>query len=139
MHLAGFVHATPGMPPESSRTQRAVVMLRRLPTKIKAVFLGLVLVGAAGGEAALVLAPVDNSLDASRIIESLSRPQQETDKLPGPALAILPKDLNIDPSQTGLLGKSNDYTYYGAPASGKDLYCPCQLHWAGPSHGGARS
>ncbi|WP_235835771.1 MULTISPECIES: hypothetical protein [Arthrobacter] len=134
MHQAGFVHATPRMPPDSSWTRRAVVTLRKLPAKIKAVFLGLVLVGAAGGAAALVLTPPDNSLDASRIIESLSRPQQQTDKLPAPALAILPKDL-IDPSQTRLLGKSNDYTYYGAPAGDKICIVPVDSAGQGRSMG----
>jgi hypothetical protein len=110
-------------------------MLRRLPAKIKAAFLGLVLVGAAGGAAALVLAPADNSLDASRIIESLSRPQQETDKLPAPALAILPKDMNIDPSQTRLLGKSNHYTYYGVPAGDKICIVPVDSTGQGRSMG----
>jgi hypothetical protein len=135
MHQTGSIHATPGMQPALSRTHRTAVMLRKLPTKIKAVFLGLVLVGAAGGAAALVLAPADNSLDASRIIESLSRPQQETDKLPAPALAILPKDLNIDPSQTRLLGKSNDYTYYGAPAGDKICIFPVDSTGQGRSLG----
>jgi hypothetical protein len=124
MHQAGFVQTTPGMQPAPSRTHRAVAMLGNLPTKVKAVLLGLVLVGAAGGAAALVLSPADNSLDASRIIDSLSRPQQETDKLPAPALAILPKDMNIDPSQTRLLGKSDYYTYYGVPAGDKICVIP---------------
>lgn len=69
------------------------------------------------GAMALVPTPEDRSEDASRIIESLSRPQQETDKLPAGALTAL--GMGIDPSQTRLLGHSATITYYGAPAGEK--------------------
>ncbi|MBT8159640.1 hypothetical protein KKI43_04180 [Arthrobacter sp. GN70] len=47
---------------------------------------------------------------------------------------MLPKDL-IDPSQTRLLGKSNDYTYYGAPAGDKICIVPVDSAGQGRSMG----
>ncbi|MFE5839327.1 hypothetical protein [Arthrobacter sp. NPDC056493] len=70
------------------------------------------------GALALALTPTDRSDDASRIIESLTHPQQEADKLPSTALPSL-GSVGIDPTQTRLLGHSNSITYYGAPAPGK--------------------
>jgi hypothetical protein len=73
---------------------------------------GALLVGAL----ALALTPEDRSEDASRIIESLDRPQQEMDKLPVGALPVL-GSMGIEASQTRLLGHSSTITYYGAPAA----------------------
>lgn len=70
------------------------------------------------GALAVARTPEDRSEDASRIIESLTRPQQEADKLPAGALPAL-GGLGIDPSQTRLLGHSATITYYGAPAGEK--------------------
>ena len=68
------------------------------------------------GALAVARTPEDRSEDASRIIESLTGPQQETDKLPAGALPAL-GGVGIDPSQTRLLGHSATLTYYGAPAA----------------------
>jgi hypothetical protein len=70
------------------------------------------------GALALALTPEDSSEDASRVIESLARPQQETDKLPARALSAL-GNVGVDPSQTRLLGHSATITYYGAPTAEK--------------------
>ncbi|MEN8583041.1 hypothetical protein ABFP37_10075 [Burkholderia sp. RS01] len=70
------------------------------------------------GALALTLVPTDRSEDASRIIESLTYPQQEADKLPSTALPSV-GSVGVDPAQTRLLGHSNSITYYGAPASGE--------------------
>ena len=64
------------------------------------------------GALAVARTPEDRSEDASRIIESLTGPQQETDKLPAGALPAL-GGVGIDPSQTRLLGHSATLTYYG--------------------------
>lgn len=70
------------------------------------------------GGLALARTPEDRSEDPSRIIESLTRPQQKTDRLPAGALPAL-GGAGIDPSQTRLLGHSATITYYGAPAGEK--------------------
>jgi len=67
------------------------------------------------GALALALTPEDRSEDASRIIKSLTKAQQEVDKLPAGALPVL-ASTGIDPSQTRLLGHSATIRYYGAPA-----------------------
>lgn len=135
--LADFTPARSKAEPVRERIHLAVLKLRSLSTKLKAALLGLVLVGAAGGAAALVLAPADNHLDPSRIIGSLSRPQQESDKLPAAALATLPKngDFAIDPSQIRLLGHGATYTYYGAPAGDKICLIPVDATGEGRSIG----
>lgn len=94
------------------------------PSGLKAALVGLVLAGAAAGAVALVGAPADKSMDASRIIDSLSRPQQESDKLPSQALAKLSTSLGLDPTQTRLLGHSDTRTYYGAPVGDKICIMP---------------
>lgn len=70
------------------------------------------------GALAVARTPEDRSEDASRIIASLTGPQQAADKLPAGALPAL-GGLGIDPSQTRLLGHSATITYYGAPAGEK--------------------
>lgn len=85
---------------------------RRLSLRIAAgTFAGATVLGAL----ALAMTPEDKFDDASRIIESLNRPQQDTDRLPAGALPAL-GNTGIDPTQTRLLGRSSTITYYGAPA-----------------------
>jgi hypothetical protein len=98
--------------------------LRELPSGLKAALVGLILASAGAGAVALVGAPADRSMDASRIILSLSRPQQEFDKLPSPALAKLSTSLGLDPTQTRLLGHTDTRTYYGAPVGDKICIMP---------------
>ncbi|MGO4247794.1 hypothetical protein AB4Y87_11325 [Paenarthrobacter sp. RAF54_2] len=85
------------------------------------VWLAAAVVGAAtvAGTMALTPTPEDRFEDASRIISSLTNPQQDADKVPPGALSN-PESLGIDASQTRLLGHSDSYTYYGAPATEAD-------------------
>jgi hypothetical protein len=108
----------------SSGARRVSRALRELPSSWKAALVGVILAGAAAGAVALVGAPTDKSMDASRIIDSLSRPQQESDKLPSQALAKLSTSLGLDPTQTRLLGHSDTRTYYGAPVGDKICIMP---------------
>ncbi len=68
---------------------------------------------------ALAITPEDRSDDPSRIIDSLNRPQQATDRLPATAHPVL-KNEAIDPSQTRLLGHSATIRYFGAPATAQN-------------------
>lgn len=68
------------------------------------------------GALALATTPEDRSEDASRIIEALNHPQQETDRVPAGALPVL-GNAGINASDTRLLGHSATITYYGAPAA----------------------
>jgi hypothetical protein len=101
-------------------TRKAVDM--RLGLKIA--ISGAVVAGAAAAVIATVPSPEDNSLDASRIIASLSSPQQSADKVPAAVMAILDPGLNIDPSQTRLVGKVDAVTYYGVAAGDKICMIP---------------
>lgn len=91
---------------------------------LKIAISGAVVAGAAAAVIATVPSPEDNSLDASRIIASLSSPQQAADKVPAAVMAILNPRLNIDPSQTRLLGKVDAVTYYGVAAGDKICMIP---------------
>jgi hypothetical protein len=91
---------------------------------LKIAIAGSLVAGTAAAIIALVPAPEDRFQDASRIIESLSRPQQETDNPPPSALATIGKVPNVDPSQIRLLGHSATLTYYGVPADDKICMIP---------------
>lgn len=85
--------------------------------KVKLVFAGTVLAGTAAALVALVPAPTDRSLDASRIIDSLASPQREVDIPPAAAMDFIRTTPDVDPSQLRLLGQGKAYTYYAAPTS----------------------
>lgn len=69
----------------------------------------------AAGATALMTAPEDRLEDASRIIETLSRPQTAEDMV-APTVLKRPEGIGIDPAETRFLGRSPNYTYFGAPA-----------------------
>jgi hypothetical protein len=103
-------------------------------TGLRITFAGVVLAGTAVAVTALIPPPADNSLDATRIVDSLSRAQTETDKIPAPAMATLPKGghITIDPSQTRLVGHSQSLTFYAAPAGDKICLIPVNSKGEGP-------
>lgn len=101
---------------------------------LKIAIAGVALAGTAVAVTALVPSPIDNSQDPTRIVDSLTRAQTATDKLPASALATLPKsgDFAIDPSQTRLVGHSQSLTYYAAPAGDKICLIPVNAKGEGP-------
>ncbi|MCB5273744.1 hypothetical protein BJG92_01268 [Arthrobacter sp. SO5] len=107
---------------ESQPTIMHRVASMRLGLKI--VISGAVVTGAAAAVIATAPSPEDNSLDASRIIPSLSNPQQAADKVPAAVMTMLDPGLKLDPSQTRLLGKVDTVTYYGVAAGDKICMVP---------------
>lgn len=100
--------------------------------KLKVAFVGAALAGAAVAVIALAPSPADNSRDASRIIASLSLPQQASDKPPAPAMATINKMSDIDPSQIRLVGRGETLTYFAAPAGDKICMIPVDAQGEGP-------
>ncbi|MCB5273743.1 hypothetical protein BJG92_01267 [Arthrobacter sp. SO5] len=95
-----------------------------MKSMLKMAVAGVIVTGAAVAVTALVPSPEDNSLDASRIIPSLSNPQQAADKVPAAVMTVLDPTLKLDPSQTRLLGKVDTVTYYGVAAGDKICMVP---------------
>lgn len=89
--------------------------------------------GLLAGTAVLVTAsaptPPDRSLDASRIITTLSEPQKDSDKVPMSFLdadgTVVEHDvlnpIGVDPASTRWVGETSTLTYYAAPAEGDKI------------------
>lgn len=93
-----------------------------MKAKAKFAISGVIVVGAAA--AVVALAPAPQARDASRVIPSLTLPQQPSDKVPAAVFSILDKDLNIDPTQTRRLGSVGTVTYYAAAPGDKVCMIP---------------
>jgi hypothetical protein len=92
-----------------------------MKSRLKVIFAGTTLAGAAIAVVALAPTPVDRSLDASRIMDSLSRPQLETDKPPAAAMGFIGRTPDLDTSQIRLVGHSDTLTYFAAPTGGDKI------------------
>ncbi|WP_245953397.1 hypothetical protein [Arthrobacter silvisoli] len=93
-----------------------------MKAKAKFAISGVIVLGAAA--AVVALAPAPQARDASRVIPSLTLPQQPSDRVPAAVFSILDKDLNIDPAQTRRLGSVGTVTYYAAAPGDKICMIP---------------
>ncbi|MBT2515439.1 hypothetical protein [Arthrobacter sp. ISL-30] len=95
-------------------------------TGFKITLAGVVTAGAAAALLGLAQAPQVDFDDPSRIIPSLSNPQQEADKVPAEIMSRLDRDgyIGIDPSQTRRLGEVDGITFYGVAAGDKICMIP---------------